>query len=361
MHVYGCKISYYTGKVETYLRYRSIPYDYSPTVGNEKKLIAGAGVVQMPVVQHTDGRWMTDSTPILATLEAEQSDPTIYPDDPELRFVALLIDDYADEWLWRPAMHYRWSYEASRRYAAHSLYEDLIKGTRRIPAFMARRFLTRRQLGNFVKGDGVTPDTWDHVEGAYFNALDLLQAIFEQRPFILGETPTIADFGMMAPMLRHFSQDPTPAEIMRTRAPAVYEWVARMWNTKARSGDQGIIKQIDPPLTALLGEVCETHLAQLRQNAEAVTRGQVRYDQTIQGCTYRQVPSSRYRVWCLEELRREWRDLRPEAQATLKATLPADASILWDDTSFAPSNYDTERQAPFNRGINVFGKGLPPS
>ena len=55
MHVYGCKISYYTGKLETCLRFRSINYDYSPTVGNEKKLIAGAGVVQMPVVQLVDG------------------------------------------------------------------------------------------------------------------------------------------------------------------------------------------------------------------------------------------------------------------------------------------------------------------
>lgn len=361
MHVYGCKISYYTGKVETYLRFRSIPYDYSPTVGNERKLIEGAGVVQMPVVQHTDGRWMTDSTPILAALEAEQDQPTIYPDDPALRFAALLIDDYADEWLWRPAMHYRWSYTASRRYAAHSLYEDLIKGTRRLPAVLARRFLTRRQLGNFVRGDGVTEQTWDHVEGAYFNALDLLQAIFEKRPFILGKTPTIADFGMMAPMLRHFSQDPTPAEIMRTRAPAVYEWVARMWNTKAQPGDLGIISEIDGPLAALLAEASETHLAQLRQNADAVTQGLARYDQTIQGCDYKQVPSSRYRVWCLEELRREWTELPADAQENLKRILPSEASILWAEASFAPSNYDPERQAPFNKAINVFGKGLPPS
>lgn len=365
MHVYGCKISYYTGKVETYLRYRSIPYDYSPTVGNEKKLIAGAGVVQMPVVQHTDGRWMTDSTPILAALEAEQSGPTIYPDDPVLRYVALLIDDYADEWLWRPAMHYRWSYVSDRRYAAQSLYHELVRGTHPIPAFIARRLLIRRQLGNFVKGDGVTPDTWDHVEGAYLNALDLLQTIFETRPFILGQTPTIADFGMMGPMLRHFSQDPTPAEIMRTRAPAVYEWVARMWNTRARPGDpqsgnQGIIGKIDAPLATLLAEVCKTHLVQLRENALAVTQGRARYDQTIQGCAYKQVPSSRYRVWCLEELRREWNGLSADAQATLKATLPDEASVLWDDTPFAPSDYDTERQAPFNKGINVFGKGLPP-
>ena len=66
LDVYGCNISYFTGKLEAYLRYRSIPYQSLPTVGNEKKLLAGAGVVQMPVVQIDDGRWMTDTTPMLA-------------------------------------------------------------------------------------------------------------------------------------------------------------------------------------------------------------------------------------------------------------------------------------------------------
>ncbi len=49
MRVYGCKISYYTGKLGSYLRYRSIDYESLPTVGNEKRLRQGAGAVQMPV------------------------------------------------------------------------------------------------------------------------------------------------------------------------------------------------------------------------------------------------------------------------------------------------------------------------
>ena len=44
LDVYGCNISYFTGKLEAYLRYRSIPYQSLPTVGNEKRLLAGAGV-----------------------------------------------------------------------------------------------------------------------------------------------------------------------------------------------------------------------------------------------------------------------------------------------------------------------------
>ena len=114
MQVYGSKISYYTGKFETYLRYRSIPYASLPTVAHSRKLIEGVGIVQMPVVRVADGRWMTDTTPMIAWLENQQDEPTIYPADPALSFIALLIEDYGDEWLWRAAMHYRWSYRAEQ-------------------------------------------------------------------------------------------------------------------------------------------------------------------------------------------------------------------------------------------------------
>jgi glutathione S-transferase len=335
MHVYGCKISYYTGKLETYLRYRSIEYDYSPTVGNEKRLRAGAGVVQHPVVQLADGRWMTDTTPVIAWLESKQAAPTIYPADAALRFAALLIEDYADEWLWRPAMHYRWSYRPDRCYAAESLYNDLIANNRPIPRFVALNLLKLRQFGGFVRGDGVTAKTRFHVDRTYLTALDLLQAIFERRPFVLGGTPTIADFGLMGPMLRHFGQDPTPAEIMRNRAPAVYEWVARMWNAKAEAGEASPIDPFDEVLVELLSEISETHLAQLRQNAGAYGRGLKRYDQDIQDCHYVRVPTSRYRVWRLEELLRAWRKLDDTARATMKNNLRSpEASILWDAPPF---------------------------
>ncbi len=362
VEVYGSKISYYTGKFETYLRYRSIPYESFPTVAHSRKLIAGVGVVQMPVVRLADGRWMTDTTPMIAWLEGEQGVPGIYPDDPALNFVALLIEDYADEWLWRSAMHYRWTYRRDRQHAAEFLYEELIRGTLRMPRLFALNMLKRRQRGGFVRGDGVnSPETLAHADATYLAALDRMQAIFERRPFLLGQTPTIADFGMMAPMLRHFGQDPTPAEIMRERAPAVYEWVARMWNAKPSPEGPDLIGEIDAPLADFLREICETHLAQHRQNAVAWGEGRSRFDMVIQGCCYRNVPSSRYRVWCLENLRRHWAGLGPGVWDHLKVVLsPTDAQVLWDETEFAPSGYDTDHRAPFNRAINVFGKGVPP-
>lgn len=359
MDVYGCRISYYTGKFETYLRYRSKPYTMLPTVGNEAKLIQGAGAVQMPVVQLDDGRWMTDSTPMIAWFEAQQTTHSIYPEDPVTRFVALLIEDYADEWLWRPAMHYRWSFRLSRNYAAEILYEELIKGVLPMPRPVALNRLKTRQRGGFVKGDGVTKNTRSHVEGTYHKALELMQSLLSHHPFMLGETPTIADFALMGPMFRHFSQDPTPAEIMRNQAPCVYEWVARMWNVKPAT------KPADAPcslegLKDILAEISETHLAALRQNAVAFTCKKGRHDSLIQDCQYKDIPTSRYRVWCLEELRREWQALGSTNQDLLRTYLPESAAILWDSASFKTSNYDEGRLVPFNKAINVFGDGVPP-
>jgi len=161
-------------------------------------------------------------------------------------------------------------------------------------------------------------------------------------------------------MFRHFGQDPTPEEIMRSRAPGVYEWVARMWNTRATGAAPQILSNVDAPLASLLVEACETHLVQLRENALAHGRGQTRHDQVIQGCQYRQVPTSRYRVWCLEELRREWRELDESDRQELRRLLPErEAAVLWDESPPAASGYDPERRAPFNRAINVFGTGVP--
>jgi len=360
IHVYGCRISYYTGKLESYLRFRSIPYDQLPTEPHRRRILAGAGAVQMPVVELEDGRWLSDSTPTIAWFESRQAAPSIYPEDPALRFAALLLEDYADEWLWRPAMHYRWSFRQDRQYASWAIVDEVLPHVR-LPRPVKRWMVTRRQLGGFVRGDGVSDATRGHVEQSYRNALDRLEAIFGQRRFLLGDQPTIADFGFMGPMLRHFGQDPTPQEIMRRRAPGVYAWVARMWNTRAADVEPELVPELDAPLSALLREACETHLVQLRENAAAYGRGLGRYDQVVQGCRYENVPCSRYRVWCLEELRREWAGIDDGARATLRRHLPEPAAaVLWDGSPVAPSGYDRERRAPFHRAINVFGRGVPP-
>jgi len=361
MRVYGSRISYYAGKLEAYLRYRGIEYELLSMVDHAREIRAEAGAVQSPVVRLEDGRWMSDTTPILAWLDAqrEAGAPSIYPEDPVLRFLAILLEDHADEWLWRPAMHFRWSHRLDREYASSVLADELLSA-RRWPRFAKRWALARRQLGGFVHRDGVSARTRAHVEQTALAAFDLLEAILSERPFLLGERPTIADFGFVGPMFRHFSQDPTPAELMRQRAPRLYSWVARMWEARAEPGGKELIAKADAPLVALSREACETHLVQLWENARAYAQGRSHYSQEVQGCRYERLPVSRYRVWCLEELRRHWENLDERSQEALRALLPEPgAAVLWEREPVARSGYDPQRRAPFNRAINVFGKGVP--
>lgn len=216
IRVYGSKISYFTGKLEAYLRYRGIAYELLPLSQHRKQVRAHVGAMQMPVVELEDGRWMSDTTPIIQYLERESPEPPVIPDDPILRFVGLLLEDYADEWLWRPAMHYRWSHRHDRRLLSGLIVDELL-GHIPLPRFAKLLLIRRRQRGGFVRGDGVSDATRHHVELSYFAALENMSHMLEGRRFLLGDSPSIADIGLMGPMLRHFGQDPTPAELMRAR------------------------------------------------------------------------------------------------------------------------------------------------
>ena len=83
MKVYGSRVSYYTGKLEAYLRYRGIPYTlHGMPYDRAKQLKEKVGAVQMPIVDREDGRWMSDTTPILSELEKDFPDNPILPETP---------------------------------------------------------------------------------------------------------------------------------------------------------------------------------------------------------------------------------------------------------------------------------------
>jgi glutathione S-transferase len=354
--VYGSNVSYFTGKLEAYLRYKEIPYRFQGMTAEYFNRIVPekTGAQQMPAVEFSDGRWATDTTPLIDWLEQEYPASPIMPADPLQAYACRLIEDYADEWLWRPAMHYRWSYFAGRQLLGINLVEELFSDVRG-PAFLKRHMIRRRQKSNFVDKDGVNAKTRAHVEQGYLNSLALLESIFSSRPYIFGDHPTLADFGMYGPMFRHFSQDPTPAEIMRQTAPAVFEWVGRMWNARGSRLSGGLVEGIPEDLLPLLREIGETHLPNLVANANAWRDDKERYGVAIQGTQYQDLPVSRYRSWCLEQLQQRFRQLPPEVHEEARQLLQAQG--CWDplwQVEEPRSGYDPEQQAPFAVGLKVY-------
>jgi len=223
------------------------------------------------------------------------------------------------------------------------------------------RHATETEHGIYVRRDGVSRETWEHVEGIYFSTLDRLSDIFTQRPFLLGQTPTLADFGFFDSIFRHFSQDPTAAEHMRQRAPAVFEWQARLWNARCRrlSDGEGLASGVPDDWGPLLDDIGQAYLPYLCANAEGWRLGQRRHDAEIQGVHYRKLPVSQYRVWCLERLRVHFEALADQPRAEARTLLERHGcwEPLWR-TSDPESRYDPDGQVPF-RGRKVHYDNRP--
>lgn len=358
IRVYGSKISYFTGKLEAYLRYKEIPYEFVSMTARSMngKIRRHTGAAQMPAIEFLDGRWGTDTTPLIAWFEQERPEPAVIPSDPLQDFICRLVEDYADEWLWRPALYYRWDFKLDAEMMSRRIVDEL---TRDIPAPapLKRLLIRMRQRRLNTRGDGVSRETKAHVEETYLRALDQLQAIFETRPFLLGGRPTVADFGYFASMFRHFGIDPTPAAIMRDRAPAVYTWLARLWDARASQIHGALLAGIPRDWSPILREIGTAYLPYLCANADAWQAGKKRFDLEIQGTRYRGFRVFHYRVWCLEQLRNRLDALPEPAASEVRSLL--ETHDCWAPLMRQPrvaSGYDPENRAPFGVGLGLFDR-----
>ncbi len=325
--LYRSKISYFSGKIEAFLKYKGIPFDITEVDGQGKfrKIYKHTGVMKMPAMAAEDGTWLFDTTPMMAWLDEEYPEHSIYPHDPALRFLALLIEDYADEWLWRPAMWWRWVPKNSRRTLGWTIGEEIID--KRIGR-QAGWFFAKRQMQEWLWRDGVNSKNEDDVRDMLFREFEFLEPLLEEQPYILGSHPSAADFGYFASMFRHFGNDPDSAEVMRMNAPNTYEWLARLWNAKPHK--LGSFEWQWPKKDywqALLNRIAQDYLPYLEQNAQAFEQGEKRFD--FEGLTigFPNTKTTHYRAYCLEQLHARYRELNPEHQEQVKQVFKDPESV----------------------------------
>lgn len=348
--LYVSSVSYYSGKLEAYLRYKGIAHQRIEINTNTLRevILPGTGMMKVPAMQCADGRWLKDSTPMLQWLDAQHPQYGIYPNDPAARFLALLVEDYADEWLWRPAMYYRWRFADSHRLLRARLGRELSAGTA-YPAWALGWYMRWRQYLVFVRGDGVRPHNEPQVREVYLRTLRRLTALLERRPFLLGARPSVADFGFFASMFRHFALDPWPARIMLEQAPAVYAWVGRMWNARGADIGAGEFEDFsDPAWDGLFADIANEYLPYLDRNAQAYAQRQRRFDLALNGASYPSMPVVRYRVACRGQLLKGWRAIDASAQARVR--LRASGIAAWlANAADVDAGLDAEFELPLPR------------
>ena len=96
--VYVMDISYFSGKVEAYLRYQEVPYrrveaSLAPLI---LEVGRATGVMQVPAIRLADGRWLRESSAMLRWFEEQHGMVPVVPRDPAQAFLARLIEDYCD-------------------------------------------------------------------------------------------------------------------------------------------------------------------------------------------------------------------------------------------------------------------------
>ena len=365
-------ISFFSGKLEAYLRYRGIPFERVEVTWWQlaSQIAPKTGLMEVPVLHDTTNDvWLSDSTPIIEYFEGLRSTPKgvlpIIPECPVQQFFSFLIGDFADEWLWRPAIYYRWHYALdrdlySRRFVKDFLFFPIV------PDWIIRWLTAKRMIRGYLQKDGIRDkDTRCHTESIYLRALAALQAHFEEYPFMAGSHPTLLDFCLFASMFRHFSLDPTPSRIMRDSAPAVYEWVARMWNARMERSILTIPLFAAPPLQIpaswhLLMPLVRQYLLYLQANCDAHRLGEKTFNLTLEGISYRDIEVVPYHTWRRERLQERLADLSLEEQTSVRAILSCEIGKgCWEALLEAPwksERYNHRNLPPFTRGDLSFSR-----
>lgn len=233
----GAPVSLYTAKARAYLRFKRIAFDEVLATQEvyRRVIVPRTGVRYIPVLITDDDLAIQDTTDIIDQLELRYPEPSIYPESPAQRLVALLLEVYGDEWLVLPAMHFRWNIPENRAFALRefgatsapeaSLEEQLAIGEKLSVPFAGA-----------LPALGITERSAPAIELSYAQLLADLDRHFAALPFLLGTRPSLADFGLFGPLYAHLYRDPYSGRMLRQEAPQVAAWVERML---APSDDQG--------------------------------------------------------------------------------------------------------------------------
>lgn len=324
--IFGSEMSPYSVKVRSYFRYKAIPHAWIVrNAGNMEEYDRYAKLPLIPLVVSPDGKALQDSTPILEAMEALFPEPSIHPQDPTLRFLSALIEEFGDEWGVKWMFHYRWTYEADQASGAERIARENFPGAGGEELGNAVAMIRGRMVPR-LKFVGSSDATREMIEACFKRALAILETHFTTgRKYLLGNRPAFADFGLWGQMYE-LSTDPTPGAIMRRMAPNVLAWIERMLAPK----DEGPFepwRELSDTLSDLLrDEVGRYFLPWSDANARAAAAGASESAADLPGGRWTQEPQ-KYAVKSLAALRARY-EAAPE-KGILDAILKDTGCLSW--------------------------------
>jgi glutathione S-transferase len=228
-------------------------YDMKVTL--PKKIGASA----MPALETREGEWLSDTPEIIAELEKRHPTRPIMPPSPRQAIAALLFENWVDDSWLVIGIHSRWSYAEN--------YDHLLReeGGKNLLPF-APRFIRNRvvdkafagRIRSYMPSQGITGQQIPLIERWSVGLLDLLETHFAQQPYLFGNKPCIADYGLVGAFYGHLNRDPWPKREWLDPRPHCQSWTERTHRGDHAAGewlgDDKITETLQPLLEIIFKE-----------------------------------------------------------------------------------------------------------
>lgn len=286
--LFGAETSPYSVKVRSFLRYKGVDFEWvGRSSATEEEFAALAKVPTVPLLLSPNRPANQDSTSIIATLEADFAEPSAVPDDEACAALALILEDYADEWLNKLMFFNRWGQKPDREVAGDRTMEQLLDG--KLPRAKKK---TRDQIIKRMRDRlplvGIEKKNEKILKPSFERFFTLLNAHLEKSLFLFGGRPSAADFAL-AGQVQQLMMDPTPSAWLQANAAFVVAWSEFMDAPKAGGPFKPLAELEETLLPLFRDEVAVTYLPWARANMDAAKDKAERTTLEIDGKAYEQV------------------------------------------------------------------------
>jgi glutathione S-transferase len=193
LELYQFELSHYCEKIRFILDYKQLPYrkvEVTPGLG-QIDVFRMSGQRQVPVLK--DGNdIIADSTAIAQYLDEKYPDRPIYPSDPMQRAQCLILEEWADESIAINGRKVMLSAFGQNPLFRSSLLPSSVPGILKSIV----ESVPREAFDVLSLGAGLTPDVVKSARKAMEHNLEALTLILKERPYLIGDRPTLADFAV---------------------------------------------------------------------------------------------------------------------------------------------------------------------
>jgi glutathione S-transferase len=274
----------YSDKIRAFLQYKRL--DVTEHLENAETrftvLQARTGKTMVPVVITPDDHAMNDSTAIAAFVEKAHPEPPTRWKDPETDTLAMLLEDFADEWLVRIMLTSRWYHPADAAQNAAIIASGMTHGVPTLEFQRAARDFPPSIISTLPKM-GATTENAEQWYAMLTPILAALDAALARSLYLTGAAPHQADFAFYG-QLNQIRRDPTGSEWIAAAPERVKAWLDRLVEafTGKSSPAPSALDDLSS-LAPLVEQMATTYIRMQVANALAVDSGASEVRTTLGG------------------------------------------------------------------------------